>query len=75
MADDLSFHHVDHQFRHICGMVGDAFQRFADERQANGARNRSRIFDHEGQQFAKQLMCQIIDEVVVGTDFPCQRRV
>ena len=69
MSDDFSFDHVDHQLGNIGGMIGDAFERLADERQPNGTRNRSRIFDHERQKFAKQLVRQIIDEVVIGADF------
>lgn len=75
MADDLAFHHIHHELRDIGGMVGNAFKVFADESEANRAGDRSRIFDHEGQKLPKQLVCQIIHKVVVGSDFPCQYRI
>src|SRR6476660_9108937 len=75
VADDLAFHHINYEFSNIGGMVGDTFKRFADESQANGSRNRCRIFDHEGQQFAKELVREIVYEVIVGTYLSCQGRV
>src|SRR6187551_1885494 len=75
MTDDLPFHHVDDEFGHICRVVGDTFQVLADKGQANSARNRSRIFDHEGEEFAKQLVREIVNKVIVRADLPRLRRI
>jgi hypothetical protein len=50
--DDLALDHV-HDVR---GMVRDALQVFPDEGQADGPCNGAGVFDHEGQQLAKQLV-------------------
>ena len=47
MADDLAFHEIDDQLGDIGGMVGNPFEIFGNEAQANGACNRPGIFDHE----------------------------
>src|SRR6476660_10514785 len=75
MTDDLSFHHVDDELGHIRRVIRDTLQVFADEGQANGARNRSRVFDHEGEKFSKQLVREVINKVVVRADFACLHRV
>ena len=75
MTDDLSFHHVDDELGHIRCVIRDTFQVLADKGQANGACNRSRIFDHERKEFAKQLVREIINKVIVRADFACLRRI
>ncbi len=72
MSDDFAFCHVHHEFGHIRGMIGNPFDVFADEGEPNGPGDRFRIFEHEGQQLAEQLLRQIIDEIIVGTDFSRQ---
>src|SRR6476620_1022971 len=75
VSDDLAFHHINYEFSNVGGMVSDTFKRFANESQSNGSCNCCRIFDHEGQQFAKELVREIVYEVIIGTYFPCQCRV
>src|SRR5207237_1731133 len=63
------FYHVDNQRGNVGGMVRYALQVLGNKRDSDGPRDGLRILDHEREQFAKELLRQVIDEVVIGSDF------
>src|SRR5438105_8015283 len=75
MANNLPFYHIHDELCHISGMVRDALQVLGNKRDSDGPRDGLRIFDHEREQFAKELLRQIVDEVVRSGDFSGKNRV
>ena len=75
MSHDLAFHHIDDQFADIGGVIRDPLDIFPDKGEADGPGDGGGIFDHERDEFTKELMGQIIDKVIIGADFSRQSRI
>ncbi len=75
VADILSFYHIHHEFGNIRRVISDAFQRFGDEGESDGARNGFGIFQHEGEEFPEELLVQVIHEIVVTAHLARETRI
>src|SRR5438552_2776705 len=75
MPDILPSYQEYNHFSNVCGVVADPLEMFSDKDQLDSARNRSRIFQHVGQELAKDLLVKIVDHVVVEYDFLGELRV
>jgi hypothetical protein len=47
MSDDFAFNHIDNQFGHIGGVIGDTLNVLGNKRQADSPRDRLGIFHHK----------------------------
>jgi hypothetical protein len=56
MFDNPGIDHEDDIFRDVRGMVGNSFQAPTDDHHMDGSLDRSRIRNHKGEKFAKDLI-------------------
>src|ERR1051326_6548550 len=68
MPDILASHQKNHHLGNVSGMVANPLEMLRDENQFNGTRNGARVFQHVGQELAKDLLVEIVDDVVVQDD-------
>src|SRR6266550_5028299 len=66
MANVASGDHVDHVFGDVGGVVSDAFQVLGHQDQLEGGVHDRRIAHHIGQQFAENLVAELVDLIVAG---------
>src|SRR6266404_3131417 len=75
VADDLRLDHVDDHLRDVRGVVGHPLQEARDQDQPDGARDRPRVFHHEGQQLTEDLLLEGVDLGVFGAHASRELRV
>jgi hypothetical protein len=66
VADVLALDDVDDVFGDVGGVIADALEIFGDEDQLEGGKDDAGIAHHVGEEFAEDLIAEVIDLVVAG---------
>src|SRR5581483_3595644 len=75
MPDILASHKENDHLCNIRRVIANPLKVLCDKNQFDGARNRSRIFEHVRQKFSKNLFVKIIYDVVIENDLLRQIRI
>jgi hypothetical protein len=69
VADVLALDDVDDVFGDVGGVIADAFEVFGDEDELESGKDHAGIAHHVGEEFAEDLIAEVVDLVVAGENF------
>src|SRR5690606_27296109 len=75
MPHVVAANHVDDAFRHVLGMIANAFERTRNEHQFHRLGNAARVFDHVGDHVAQGCLPLLVDFLVTAHDAGGMNRI